>query len=82
MSTNEEYYIPHKAVWPVVGTVGLMTLLAGFANYLNGNAIGPNMMILGLVSSLSCSQGGLHYRLMKVNLACITKVWASLTVWA
>ena len=49
MSTNEEYYIPHKAVWPVVGTVGLMTLLAGFANYLNGNAIGPNMMILGLV---------------------------------
>lgn len=49
MSTNEGYYIPHKAVWPVIGTVGLMILLAGFANKLNGNAIGSNMMIFGLV---------------------------------
>lgn len=49
MSTNEEYYIPHKAVWPVVGTVGLMLLLAGFANLLNDNPIGPDMMVLGLI---------------------------------
>lgn len=49
MSTNEGYYIPHKAVWPVIGTFGLMILLAGFANKLNGNAIGSNMMIFGLV---------------------------------
>ncbi len=49
MSTNGAYYIPHKAVWPVIGTGGMMTMLAGFANYLNGSSIGPTMMVLGLI---------------------------------
>ena len=49
MSTNNEYYIPHQATWPIVGVVGLMTLLAGFANYLNGSSIGAGMMVLGLL---------------------------------
>ena len=49
MSTNTAYYIPHKATWPVIGTAGLMTMLAGFANYLNGSSIGPTLMIIGLV---------------------------------
>ncbi len=48
MSTHDTYYVPHKAVWPFVGTFGLMTMLAGVANYLNGSAIGPTMMIFGL----------------------------------
>lgn len=48
MSTNDSYYIPHKATWPIIGTVGLMLILAGFANYLNGSATGSTMMILGL----------------------------------
>jgi len=48
MSTNDTYYVPHKAVWPFIGTAGLMMMLAGFANYLNGSAIGPTMMIFGL----------------------------------
>ncbi len=48
MSTSDAYYIPHKAVWPVIGTLGLMVTLAGFANYLNGSSIGPAMMIAGL----------------------------------
>ena len=48
MSTNDSYYIPHKATWPVIGTVGLMLMLAGFANHLNGSAIGSTMMIMGL----------------------------------
>ncbi len=48
MSTNSTYYIPHKATWPVIGTVGLMTMLAGFANYLNGSSIGQPLMIVGL----------------------------------
>lgn len=47
MSTNAAYYIPHKAVWPVLATGGLMIMLAGFANYLNGSSIGPGMMITG-----------------------------------
>jgi cytochrome c oxidase subunit 3 len=49
MATSNAYYIPHQAIWPVIGTAGLMTLLAGFANYLNGSSIGPTMMVLGLV---------------------------------
>ncbi len=47
MSTNTAYYIPHKAVWPVLVTLGLMIMLAGFANYLNGSSIGPGMMVTG-----------------------------------
>ncbi len=49
MSTNTAYYIPHKATWPVIGTIGLMIMLAGFANYLNGSSIGPTMMVIGLI---------------------------------
>ena len=50
MSTNVAYYIPHKATWPVIGTAGLVTMLAGFANYLNGSSsVGPAFMVAGLV---------------------------------
>ncbi|MGR9088485.1 MAG: cytochrome c oxidase subunit 3 [Gammaproteobacteria bacterium] len=49
MSTTNAYYIPHKATWPVIGTFGLMLMLAGFANYLNGSSAGSIFMILGLL---------------------------------
>lgn len=49
MSTSGAYYIPHKAVWPFIGTAGMMIMLAGFANYLNGSSIGPTMMVFGLI---------------------------------
>ncbi len=49
MSTNAAYYIPHKATWPVIGTAGLVTMLAGFANYLNGSSIGSSLMVVGLL---------------------------------
>jgi hypothetical protein len=45
MSTQGAYYIPHKATWPIAATIGLMTLLAGFANYLNGNAAGSTLVL-------------------------------------
>jgi cytochrome c oxidase subunit 3 len=48
-TTNAAYYIPHKATWPVIGTAGLVVMLAGFANFLNGSAIGSTMMIIGLL---------------------------------
>jgi cytochrome c oxidase subunit 3 len=48
MSTNDAYYIPNKAIWPIVGTGGLVVLFVGFANYLNGNSIGGWLMLLGL----------------------------------
>ncbi len=49
MSTDKAYYIPSKAVWPFIGTIGLMTTLAGFANYLNGFGYGSTMMVFGLM---------------------------------
>ena len=49
MSSNETYYIPHKATWPVIGTAGLMTMMAGFANYLNGASAGATFMVIGLI---------------------------------
>jgi cytochrome c oxidase subunit 3 len=48
-TTNAAYYIPHKATWPVIGTLGLVTMLAGFANFLNGSSIGPTLMVIGLL---------------------------------
>jgi cytochrome c oxidase subunit III len=47
MSTSGTYYIPHKATWPVMATAGLATMLAGFANYLNGSSAGSIMMLIG-----------------------------------
>jgi cytochrome c oxidase subunit 3 len=59
MSTNahDAYYIPHKAVWPIIGTAGLGTMLAGFANYLNGSAAGSTFMIAGLMIFISMLVG-------------------------
>lgn len=44
---NEDYYVPHKATYPIVGSIGLTTLLVGFSNYLNGHSIGTTMMLVG-----------------------------------
>ncbi len=46
-TSNEAYYIPHKAKWPIYGSIGLFILLAGFANFLNGASYGSTMMIIG-----------------------------------
>lgn len=48
-TTHSDYYIPHRAVWPVIGTAGLATMLTGFANFLNGSAAGSTFMIVGLM---------------------------------
>ena len=42
------YYVPHGTTWPIVGSIGLTTLVVGFANYLNGSGIGGIMMAAGL----------------------------------
>lgn len=40
------YYIPHGSHWPIVGSIGLFTMMAGFANFLNGGS--KIWMLLGL----------------------------------
>jgi len=43
------YYVPHKAPWPIVGSIGLTTLMVGFASLLIGHSYGGHMMIAGAV---------------------------------
>jgi len=44
------YYVPHKAKWPIVGTLGLFTMLAGAADWLNQGSAGPWLFVIGLAS--------------------------------
>jgi cytochrome c oxidase subunit III len=57
MSTKDAYYVPHKATWPIVGTIGLFCTLAGFANYLNGSSAGVFWMLTGLAVFISMLVG-------------------------
>lgn len=40
------YYVPHGSHWPIVGSIGLFTMLGGFAAFLNGASTIP--MFIGL----------------------------------
>ena len=42
-----DYYVPHGSHWPIVGSVGLITMLGGFAFFLNGASAGSMMMMVG-----------------------------------
>ncbi len=45
--THGGYYVPHGSHWPIVGSIGLTTMLVGFATLLNGSTTGTTMMMLG-----------------------------------
>ena len=47
---HSHYYIPEPSHWPIVGSVGLFTLVLGFAGLLNGfTTAGPLAMAAGLL---------------------------------
>jgi len=47
MQSRQEYYVPHGSYWPIMGSIGMFSLLAGFASSLHGNTVGTVAMILG-----------------------------------
>lgn len=49
MSTHHKgsYYLPAPSFWPIIGSIGLFTMLFGAANWLHGKAFGPYMFIIG-----------------------------------
>jgi cytochrome c oxidase subunit 3 len=49
MSTENAYYVPHDAKWPIVGSVGMTLFLGGFAGQLNGSSMATNIMIIGFL---------------------------------
>ena len=48
-ATTPNYYVPHGTRWPIVGSVGLFTMLGGAALWLNQFAPGPWVALTGLV---------------------------------
>lgn len=56
--THNAYYVPHDTHWwPIVGSVGLTTLVVGFAMLLNGAGIGGFMMVAGVAITLFMMYG-------------------------
>ena len=51
------YYVPHSAHWPIVGSIGLTTMLGGLAVYLNGTDSGLIVMLVGLAITLGMMFG-------------------------
>jgi len=50
MAANQDaYFLPHGTKWPIMGSVGLTLLLAGFASKLNGASAGGMFMIAGVI---------------------------------
>ena len=50
--TSDHYYVPHGSHWPIVGSIGLTTLLVGVASWLNGSNFGELLMLAGVVVTL------------------------------
>lgn len=46
-SDHDTYYVPPPSIWPLVGSIALLTLAAGFALLLGKMAAGPYVMAIG-----------------------------------
>jgi cytochrome c oxidase subunit III len=68
---NNNYYVPHGSHWPIVGSAGLLFLMAGVSNWLNGADVGFYIMLVGVAiiatmligwfgTVISESRGGLY----------------------
>ncbi len=45
---ENRYYIPHGSHWPIVGSIGLLLLMVGVSNWLNGHELGRWVMFGGV----------------------------------
>lgn len=43
------YYVPHGTRWPIIGSIGLTTLVVGAANWMNGSPAGQWITLAGAV---------------------------------
>ena len=41
------YYLPHGTKWPIMGSIGIFSLLLGFSLLLIDNGAGPTLMVVG-----------------------------------
>ncbi|MEW4983362.1 MAG: cytochrome c oxidase subunit 3 [Cycloclasticus sp.] len=49
MSSENAYYVPHDAKWPIVGSIGLTLFLGGFAGQLNDASSASIIMMIGFL---------------------------------
>ncbi len=45
---ENSYYVPHGSRWPIVGSLGMITMLASAANWMNGSATAEWTFWLGM----------------------------------
>jgi len=45
--TADQYYVPHGTRWPIVGSLGMITMLGSAAFWVNGSDIAPWTFLLG-----------------------------------
>jgi cytochrome c oxidase subunit 3 len=68
---DDRYYVPHGSHWPIVGSIGLLFLMVGVSNWLNGADFGFWIMLTGVAvivfmlvgwfgTVIGESQGGLY----------------------
>ena len=68
---DDHYYVPHGSHWPLVGSAGLLFLMVGVSNWLNGADLGFWIMLSGVAiivfmligwfgTVIGESQGGLY----------------------
>jgi len=68
---ENRYYVPHGSHWPIVGSLGLLCLMVGVSNWLNGAQVGFYIALAGVAiivfmlvgwfgTVISENQGGLY----------------------
>lgn len=78
VTPTHNYYLPEPAAYPIIGSVGLLLLLGGFAMWFNDVAIGPwssavglvvliYMMVLWFGKVISESEGGLYTKRVDIS---------------
>ena len=50
--SQSSYYIPSPSHWPIIGSIGMFTAFVGGASMLNGPAVGPWLLIGGILMVL------------------------------
>lgn len=48
--SKDAYYVPHGTKWPIVGSIGMLLLMVGASNWLNGNGNAKYMFYAGLLT--------------------------------
>ncbi|MEE4217264.1 MAG: cytochrome c oxidase subunit 3 [Xanthomonadales bacterium] len=46
---DDHYYVPHGTRWPIIGSLGMITMLASAAYWVNGSSTAPWTFMLGLM---------------------------------